>query len=139
MAEDVVWYRSRWGIWLQSWLILLAAVAGVILAATGTAGGHLANVVIGALALLGAAGYLVFAMRAGIGAGPDHVIVRARSGREQRVAWPGVAGFDLEQAPSQQTVVMIVVVCHDERRLTTRGCWFYPRLGATCGRSRPGR
>jgi len=125
----VVWYRSRRGIWLQSWLILLAAAAGVFLAATGAAGGRLANVVIGALTLLGAAGYLVFAMRAGIGAGQDHVIVRARSGREQRVAWPAVAGFDLEPAPSQQTVVMIVVVCHDERRLTTRGCWFYPRLG----------
>ena len=129
MAEGTVWYRSRWGIWLQSWLILLAAAAGVFLAATGAAGGRLANVVIGALTLLGAAGYLIFAMRAGIGAGQDHVIVRARSGREQRVAWPAVAGFELEQAPSQQTVVMIVVVCHDERRLTTRGCWFYPRLG----------
>jgi hypothetical protein len=129
MAEGTVWYRSRRGIWLQSWLILVVAAAGVFLAATGAAGGRLANVVIGALALLGAAGCLILALRAGIGAGQDHVIVRARSGREQRVAWPAVAGFDLEPAPSQQTVVMIVVACHDERRLTTRGCWFYPRLG----------
>ena len=97
MAEDVIWFRSWWGIWLQSWLILLAAVAGVFLVATGAAGGRLANVVIGALTLLGAAGSLVFAMRAGIGAGQDQVIVRARSGREQRVAWPAVAGFDLER------------------------------------------
>jgi len=108
VAEGVVWYRSRWGIWLQGWLILLAAVAGVVMAATGAAGGRLANVVIGALTLLGAAGYLIFAMRAGIGAGQDHVIVRARSGREQRVAWPAVAGFDLERAPSQQTVILLV-------------------------------
>jgi hypothetical protein len=78
------------------------------------------------LACCAGAAVSVWILRAaGIGVAADHLIVWDAAGTRHLIAWPSVAGFDLEKKWSRGVgYLTLVLICNDGRRLHTSGCSF---------------
>lgn len=62
---------------------------------------------------------------AGIGVAADHLVVWDAAGTRHLIAWPSVAGFDLEKRWTRgSNDLTLIVICNDGRRLHTSGCSF---------------
>jgi hypothetical protein len=128
VSSAVRWYRSRGAIWTQAGL---SAAAGVLIGGLAIAQGVIVRsdrteIIFGLAVLLAACGLVILALRSGIGAGADYLVVRGQMGRQRLIPWPDVAGFELARPPTWNGGRAVIVVCRDGRRLYTAGCAFDP-------------
>jgi len=127
---DLCWYRGRGERWntVIAAIVLTASLDGVLIAEGVITPGDRALSLTGAvLVCCAGCAVAVLWLRAGIGITTDHLVVRSAWGTQQLIAWPSVAGFDLEKwrgTGGGRGGLTLVVICDDGRRLQTLGCSF---------------
>lgn len=119
----VRWYRHGGGRLLATLMISFLSLGTVSLIVYGLGQPvRLAFLVPGVL-LTSAVGWLAaLPLRAGIGVTPEHILVRAATGRTTRVPWAEVTGFEAGKAgPRSRSDDTVFVLTSDARRLHTLG------------------
>ena len=112
------WYRASF-----QPLYVLVALFSLIFVLLGIAERQVIGVGFGIAAALLILIRLANSFVAGIGAGPDGVLVRRAYGVSRWVAWTEVQGFDLRTRQTRIGIVyQVVVIRKDGTRLTT-GAW----------------
>ena len=129
-GTDVVhWYRGPGARWkaVGPATLLTVMFGGVLVWEAITRPGARVLSLTGAI-LAFCAGCVVVVWRwraAGIGVTADHLIVWDAAATRHLIAWPSVAGFDLEKRRTRGgSELTLVVICNDGRRLHTSGCSF---------------
>jgi len=125
----VRWYRSpgaRRNAVTPVILLTVMFVGVFVMGAITTAGGRALYLTGAVLACSAGVAVSVWVLRAaGIGVSADHLIVWDAAGTRHLIAWPSVAGFDLEEKWARSVgYLTLVVICNDGRRLHTSGCSF---------------
>jgi hypothetical protein len=127
--DAVRWYRgpgARRNAVIPVILLTVLLVGVFVMGAITTTGGRALYLTGAVLACCAGSAVSVWIQRAaGIGVSADHLIVWDAAGTRHPIAWPSVAGFDLEKKWSRGSgYLTLVVICDDGRRLHTSGCSF---------------
>jgi hypothetical protein len=126
----VRWYRSpgaRRNAVTPVILLTVMFVGVFVMGAITTGGGRALYLTGAVLACCAGAAVSVWVLRAaGIGVSADHLVVWDATGTRHLIAWPSVAGFDLEKwhGIHGSSGLTLIVICNDGRRLHTSGCSF---------------
>ena len=123
-------YRSPGARWKAAglWIGITVLFGGVLVAGAITSLGARAPSLTGALLVFCAGSVVtIWSLRAaGIGVTADHLVVWDAAGTRHLIAWPSVAGFDLEKwhGIHGSSGLRLIVSCNDGRRLHASGCSF---------------
>jgi len=121
---QVRWYRGGSERWV---LAILSSLLGFMLG-----GGFISQAVIvpadrsefipGGVILVLARILVALALRAGFGAGADHLIVRGADGRTRKILWSSITRFEVGRPRGWRKDNAIIAVCADGRGWHTSGC-----------------
>jgi hypothetical protein len=123
-------YRGPGARWkaVGPWIGMTVLFGGVLVAGAITSPGARALSLTGAaLVFCAGSAVTIWSLRAaGIGVTADHLVVWDAAGTRHLIAWPSVAGFDLEKwhGVHGSSGLTLIVICSDGRRLHTSGCSF---------------
>lgn len=123
-ASRVRWYRGgfeRWELVIVFALLGLMFGGGLILQAV-TVPTDRTELIPGIASSVIAAVMVTLQLRAGLGAGADHLIVRDAIGRTRKIPWTSITRFEIGRPPGSRGGAAIIVVCADGRRWYTSGC-----------------
>jgi len=126
-ASRVRWYRSgyeRWAVAICYGLTGLGLGAVFILQGA-TVPADRSSLIPGMALPVIAAVVVMLALRAGFGAGADHLIVRTASGRTRKIPWARITRFEIGQPRGWRgsgDSGAIIAVCADGRGWHTVGC-----------------
>jgi len=127
----VRWYRGgreRWA------LAVLSGLLGLMLGAEFTSQGVMVpadrtELIPGVAIPVIAALVVTLALRAGFGAGADHLIVRGADGRTRKISWSAITRFEIGRPRGWRNDGAIIAVRADGRGWHTSGCTAGPRIG----------
>jgi hypothetical protein len=122
--SQVRWYRGgreRWA------LAILSGLLGLLLGAEFISQGVMvpadrSELIPGVAILVIAAVVVTLALRAGFGAGADHLIVRGADGRTRKILWSSITRFEIGRPQGRRTDSAIIAVGADGRGWHTSGC-----------------
>ena len=123
-GSRVRWYQrgfQRWGTAISCALLGLGSGAGLIFQAVTVPADH-AELIPGIAAPVIAAIVVTLQLRAGLGAGPEYLIVRNAGGGTRKIPWTSITRFEIWSPPGWRGSTTITVVCADGRRRYTSGC-----------------
>jgi hypothetical protein len=122
--SQVRWYRGGSVRWV---LAILSGLLGLLLGAEFISQGVMvpadrSELITGVAILVIAAMVVTLALRAGFGAGADHLMVRGADGRTRKIPWSSITRFEIGRPRGWRNDGVIMVVCADGRGWHTSGC-----------------